>query len=191
MPLPDDAHLDDAAAADAVGGARGQAGRDAGAKPGADCAGWQVVHLHPSAPPQPAQGAPCNGCGLCCLAEPCPLGMLVSRRRRGPCAALRWREAGAESAGDGDTKGGSAARHHADDGRENSPGAAAAASPGRYVCGMVADPGEVTGWRSAWAVGLMRALARRWIAAGIGCDAPPLRWPETAGHAKPDEGNSL
>ena len=27
----------------------------------------QVVWLHPAAPPKPAEGAPCNGCGLCCL----------------------------------------------------------------------------------------------------------------------------
>ena len=42
-----------------------------------------VVWLHAEAPPKPAEGAPCNGCGLCCLAEPCPLGVLVSRRRTG------------------------------------------------------------------------------------------------------------
>ena len=52
-----------------------------------------VVWLQPSAPPKPAEGAPCNGCGLCCLAEPCPLGMLVSRRRKGACTALRWSDA--------------------------------------------------------------------------------------------------
>ncbi|TDQ41794.1 hypothetical protein [Tepidicella xavieri] len=50
----------------------------------------QVVYIHPDAPPQPAWGQPCNGCGVCCLAEPCPLGMVLSRRRRGSCIALRW-----------------------------------------------------------------------------------------------------
>ena len=55
--------------------------------------GCQVVHWHPEAPPKPAEGAPCNGCGLCCLAEPCPLGMLLTGRRSGPCALLRWDEA--------------------------------------------------------------------------------------------------
>jgi len=49
-----------------------------------------VIQIHPEAPPKPPLGQPCNGCGLCCLAEPCPLGMLVSRRRRGRCAALQW-----------------------------------------------------------------------------------------------------
>ena len=96
----------------------------------------RVVWLHPEAPAKPAEGAPCNGCGLCCLAEPCPLGMLVSRRRTGRCDALRFSEA-----------------------------------QQRYVCGMVTDPGGVTGWRHPGAVRVLSALARRWIAAGVGCDA--------------------
>lgn len=50
----------------------------------------QVILIEPAAPAKPALGAPCNGCGVCCLAEPCPLGMLVSRRRHGACEALRW-----------------------------------------------------------------------------------------------------
>jgi hypothetical protein len=50
----------------------------------------QIIHIQPEAPPKPALGAPCNGCGVCCLAEPCPLGVLLSRRRRGACVALRW-----------------------------------------------------------------------------------------------------
>ena len=53
-------------------------------------AGWQRVHWQPQAPAKPVLGQPCNGCGLCCLAEPCPLGIWASRRRSGPCAALRW-----------------------------------------------------------------------------------------------------
>jgi hypothetical protein len=47
-----------------------------------------IVPVHRHAPAQPAIGAPCNGCGVCCLAEPCPLGMLVSGRRSGACAAV-------------------------------------------------------------------------------------------------------
>lgn len=53
----------------------------------------RVVLIQPEAPAKPAVGAPCNGCGLCCLSEPCPLGMVVSRRRAGACTALRWSEA--------------------------------------------------------------------------------------------------
>lgn len=83
----------------------------------------QTIHIHPDAPPKPAWGAPCNGCGVCCLAEPCPLGVLWSRRRHGACAALRWSD-----------------EHQ------------------RYLCGALAVP---------W----LAPLARRWIAAGQGCDA--------------------
>ena len=50
----------------------------------------RVILIHPAAPAKPALGAACNGCGVCCVAEPCPLGMLLSRRRSGRCAALLW-----------------------------------------------------------------------------------------------------
>lgn len=95
-----------------------------------------VVWLQSGAPAKPPEGAPCNGCGLCCLAEPCPLGVVVSLRRKGPCKALRW----------------------SDDDQ-------------RYWCGMVSDPGGVTGLTRPWAVRAVATLARRWIASGAGCDA--------------------
>jgi hypothetical protein len=57
--------------------------------------GPRIIHLHPAAPTKPATGAACNGCGVCCAAEPCPLGMLLSRRGRGACAALEWHAADA------------------------------------------------------------------------------------------------
>jgi hypothetical protein len=50
----------------------------------------RTIRIEPAAPPKPAPGAACNGCGVCCLAEPCPVGIVVSRRRSGACAALRW-----------------------------------------------------------------------------------------------------
>ena len=53
----------------------------------------RTIWIHPEAPPKPALGAPCNGCGVCCLAEPCPVGMVVSLKRRGACRALVWSEA--------------------------------------------------------------------------------------------------
>ena len=53
---------------------------------------YDVIHLHPFAPPKPAEGKPCNGCGVCCASEPCPIGILVSRRRTGTCSALLWNE---------------------------------------------------------------------------------------------------
>ncbi|MHB8948173.1 MAG: hypothetical protein ACYC4S_03800 [Rhodoferax sp.] len=53
---------------------------------------YQVIHIHPDAALQPAPGAPCNGCGLCCLLEPCPLGAILSGRRQGACVAVRWHD---------------------------------------------------------------------------------------------------
>ncbi len=53
----------------------------------------RTILIHPQAPPKPVLGAACNGCGVCCAAEPCPLGMLLSRRRRGRCSALAWNDA--------------------------------------------------------------------------------------------------
>jgi len=50
----------------------------------------RVIHLHPLAPPKPPPGAACSGCGVCCAAQPCPLGIVLTRRLRGACAALRW-----------------------------------------------------------------------------------------------------
>ncbi|TXG94376.1 MAG: hypothetical protein E6R10_01945 [Rhodocyclaceae bacterium] len=50
----------------------------------------QIIHIHRNAPPKPAVGAPCNGCGVCCAAELCPAGMLLFRRRHGPCPAMEW-----------------------------------------------------------------------------------------------------
>ncbi|MEO8542472.1 MAG: hypothetical protein ABI434_02760 [Burkholderiaceae bacterium] len=54
----------------------------------------RTIAIQPLAPAKPQWGAPCNGCGVCCLSEPCPVGMVVSRRRQGACAALHWDEAG-------------------------------------------------------------------------------------------------
>ena len=61
--------------------------------PNTGIAGYRVIHLHPYAPAKPAVGAPCNGCGVCCAAQPCPVGMWVSRSTQGRCAALLWNDA--------------------------------------------------------------------------------------------------
>jgi hypothetical protein len=53
----------------------------------------KTIAIHPDAPAKPGVGAACNGCGVCCLAEPCPVGMVLSRRRAGACTALRWMQA--------------------------------------------------------------------------------------------------
>ena len=49
-----------------------------------------VIHLQHAAPTKPAEGQACNGCGVCCAAQPCPLGMALSRKRQGACHALLW-----------------------------------------------------------------------------------------------------
>ncbi|MCF8197986.1 MAG: hypothetical protein K9J42_04420 [Sulfuritalea sp.] len=50
------------------------------------------ITIHPAAPPKPALGDACNGCGVCCAAEPCPLSRLLLGHRTGSCPALLWRE---------------------------------------------------------------------------------------------------
>jgi hypothetical protein len=50
----------------------------------------RVILLHADAPAQPPLGQACNGCGVCCAAEPCPIGMLMSLKTRGRCRLLQW-----------------------------------------------------------------------------------------------------
>lgn len=50
----------------------------------------QTLILHADAPPKPALGEPCNGCGICCIAERCPVALLYLPHGRGMCAALEW-----------------------------------------------------------------------------------------------------
>lgn len=53
---------------------------------------WQTITIHRDAPAKPAQGAPCNGCGVCCAADPCPVARLFLWQWRGACRALIWDE---------------------------------------------------------------------------------------------------
>ncbi|MEN9482152.1 MAG: hypothetical protein RJB37_32 [Pseudomonadota bacterium] len=55
----------------------------------------RVIQIRVDAPRKPAPGQACNGCGLCCLTEPCPVGMLASQRRDGACHMLEWDEGAA------------------------------------------------------------------------------------------------
>ena len=54
-----------------------------------------VIRIHAHAPPKPVWSAACNGCGVCCLSEPCPVGSVLSLRRRGACRVLQWDETAA------------------------------------------------------------------------------------------------
>lgn len=56
-----------------------------------------TIALHPAAPPKPDVGQPCNGCGVCCALETCPLARLRFWQRHGPCPALRWENSGTDS----------------------------------------------------------------------------------------------
>lgn len=51
-----------------------------------------AIRIHAEAPAKPAHGTPCNGCGLCCLFEPCPAAQLLTLKRRGSCRLLHWDE---------------------------------------------------------------------------------------------------
>ena len=104
---------------------------------------WKIFP-EPLAPAKPAWGAPCNGCGICCLAEPCPLGIVLSRRRHGACSALRWDAVAAAY------QCGAVVQTHA---------VLAAALPAVVLRLM------------PWLVTVLRTLAPRWIAAGKGCDS--------------------
>lgn len=103
----------------------------------------QVIHIHAEAPLKPALGAPCNGCGVCCLAEPCPVGVIVSRRRHEACKALVW------SPADRRYFCGLLVGPVGDAGTERIERA----------------------WWQRWARAAWRGWARRMISAGSGCDA--------------------
>lgn len=103
-----------------------------------------TIYIHPLAPPKVTLGAACNGCGVCCLHEPCPLGMVLSRRRSGACGALRWDETLVQYR------------------------CGAIVAP-RDVLGQALPRGLR---RLAPVLApLLRRLGLRWIAAGIGCDS--------------------
>lgn len=51
---------------------------------------YQTIEIHPLAPEKPPLGAACNGCGVCCAAEPCPVSLVLFRPRNKPCVALEW-----------------------------------------------------------------------------------------------------
>jgi len=50
----------------------------------------QIIHLHPASPPKPSEGEACNGCGVCCALETCPVARLLFFKIDGPCPALTW-----------------------------------------------------------------------------------------------------
>lgn len=102
----------------------------------------RTITIHPRAPAKVALGTACNGCGVCCLYEPCPLGMLLSRRRSGACLALRWQQDRYRCGVLVDTR-----------------GVLSQALP------------RSAQWLEPALAGLLRRVGARWIAAGTGCDS--------------------
>lgn len=119
----------------------------------------QVIHIHPLAPPKPLEGDRCNGCGVCCLSAPCPLGMALSGRRTGACKALRWNDA--------------AALYRC--GALTDPDAVSRAALPKGL--------HLFAPALAWLLG---HLAQRWIAAGVGCDSSLQASPGLDDNAKHD-----
>ena len=119
-----------------------------------------TIHIFPEAVAKPAMGAPCNGCGVCCLLEPCPLGMVLSGHRLGACNALRWQV----------------------DARQYRCGAITAPLDvlrnllPRYL--FFAVP------LLAWLLG---HGASRWVAAGVGCDCDAQAVPASNSHDTPGQ----
>ena len=103
-----------------------------------------TIHIHPLAPPKAPLGAACNGCGVCCLYAPCPLGMVLSRRRSGACSALRWDPVHLQYR------------------------CGAIVAPQEVLVHTL--PTGLRAVAPALAP-LLRRMGRRWIAAGIGCDS--------------------
>ncbi len=103
----------------------------------------KLVFIHADAPAKPRLGAPCNGCGVCCLVEPCPLGVVLSRRRTGACVALQWQASSA------------------------SYRCGAMIQPREAL--RRALPAGLHIFLTPF-IGLLRSSAKRWISAGSGCD---------------------
>lgn len=104
----------------------------------------QIILIHPDAPIKPAPGASCNGCGVCCLLEPCPLGVILSRRREGACVAVRWHDALKQYR------------------------CGVLSQPLALLQNGLPRPlSRLAPWLSP----LLALLAKRWIAVGLGCDS--------------------
>jgi hypothetical protein len=52
----------------------------------------QIIYLRPDAPMKPEPGQRCNGCGVCCAIETCPVARVFLLQWRGPCRALQWQD---------------------------------------------------------------------------------------------------
>jgi hypothetical protein len=53
---------------------------------------YQEIELHPKSPEKSSFGTPCNGCGVCCAASPCPVAVVFLFQIKGKCRALLWQD---------------------------------------------------------------------------------------------------
>jgi len=52
----------------------------------------QIIRIHAQAPDKPDLGQPCNGCGVCCAAAPCPVSLALLPQAQPACIALQWNQ---------------------------------------------------------------------------------------------------
>lgn len=123
-----------------------------------------TIQSEPGAPIKPVWGAPCNGCGVCCLVEPCPLGVVLSGRRSGSCSALRWRA-------------------------EEQRYTCGAITDAQAV--LAASWIPLAGVASALLARWLPIWALRWVSAGTGCDCDlDANAPATTPSAEPPQFNA-
>jgi hypothetical protein len=103
-----------------------------------------TILIHPLAPAKVAEGAECNGCGVCCLFEPCPVGIFLTGRRSGACAAVRWNEALQQYR------------------------CGAVVAPQEVLFQALPSGAR---WMAIVLTPLLRKMGLRWISAGTGCDS--------------------
>ena len=103
----------------------------------------RIIHIYAQAPEKPAAGKACNGCGVCCLMEPCPLGVVLTGQRDGACRLLFWEPV--------------SKRYRCGAMRE----------PGQVL--LQGLPATMR-WMAPLLRWLLMRWAGRWIAAGQGCD---------------------
>jgi hypothetical protein len=103
-----------------------------------------IIPIHQLAPAKAPAGSECNGCGVCCLLEPCPMGIVLSARRSGACVAVLWDDATGQYR------------------------CGAVVAPQEVL--LKALPFSVR-WLAPVLVFLLKPVALRWISAGTGCDS--------------------
>lgn len=103
-----------------------------------------TIPIHPLAPAKVPEGSVCNGCGVCCLFEPCPIGMLLTGKRSGACAAVRWDDARAQYR------------------------CGAVVAPQDVLATALPRAAR---WLTPLLTPLLQRMGARWISAGTGCDS--------------------